>query len=69
MEAKVVKMGEEGEEEFWSILGADKEATLYTAERINRPLGEPRLFHVAVKRLFEISDFKKDVGLRVSASG
>jgi len=60
VEAKVVKMGEDGEDEFWSILGADKEATLYTAERINRPLGEPRLFHVAVKRLFEISDFKKD---------
>ena len=65
MEAKVVKMGEDGEDEFWSILGTDKEATLYTAETINRPLGEPRLFHVAVKRLFEISDFKKDVGLRV----
>ena len=65
MEATVVNMGDDGEDQFWSILGVSKDDTIVTPEILNRPILEARLFHITAKRPFEINNFKKSVRLQL----
>lgn len=59
VDATVVNMGDDGEDQFWSILGVSKDDTIVTPEILNRPILEARLFHITAKRPFEINNFKK----------
>ena len=61
MNPTIVNMGDDGEDQFWSILGVSKDDALVTPEILNRPLLEPRLFHITARRPFEINNFKKSV--------
>ena len=61
MDPTIVNIGDDGEDQFWSILGVSKDDALVTPEILNRPLLEPRLFHITARRPFEINNFKKSV--------
>ena len=65
VEATVVNMGDDGEDQFWSILGVSKDDTIVTPEILNRPILEARLFHITAKRPFEINNFKKSVSIQL----
>ena len=58
-------MGDDGEDQFWSILGVSKDDTIVTPEILNRAILEARLFHITAKRPFEINNFKKSVRLPI----
>ena len=61
LEPTVVNMGDDGEDQFWSILGVSKDDTVVTPDFLNRPILEPRLFHITEKRPYEINNFRKSV--------
>ena len=61
LEPTVVNMGDDGEDQFWSILGVSKDDTVVTPDFLNRPILEPRLFHITEKRPYEINNFSKSV--------
>jgi len=57
VEPTVTKMGDDGEEQFWSTLGLSS-SDVKMVDDFNKPSLEPRLFHITEKRAFEIFNFK-----------
>lgn len=52
----------ENEDLFWTTLGVDAESVLKSSDdAFNKPVLDPRLFHITPKRVFEIFNFQKSV--------
>ena len=52
----------ENEDVFWTTLGVDPESVLKSSDDdYNKPVLEPRLFHITQRRAFEINNFQKSV--------
>lgn len=50
----------ENEDLFWTTLGVDAESVLKSSDdAFNKPVLDPRLFHITPKRVFEIFNFQK----------
>jgi len=50
----------ENEDVFWTTLGVDAESVLKSSDdAFNKPVLDPRLFHITPKRVFEIFNFQK----------
>ena len=60
VEPTVTKMGDDGEEQFWSTLGLSS-SDVKMVDDFNKPSLQPRLFHITEKRAFEIFNFKPSV--------
>ena len=58
------KSGDEDEDEFWKHVGNKDDVK--SSRGLNKPLLEPRLFHLTKSRAFEIFNFSKKASHQLS---
>ena len=52
-------MNDDKEDDFWNALGGRRDAK--SSSDFNKPILEPRLFHITEKRAYEIFNFTQTV--------